>query len=212
MKTNHPAHGPVSLDRLHQIREHLLHDNQYSNGGNRAYILADMLKVVDEVLASRTAEPVAWTEKCEITNMQATGLYLRGFPDNSHGRDIALYTAPPAPVVDADDNFYSWFGREWEQYYQPNNYSLSAKKHLGAIAESAWFACRAAMLQAGNSPAIPDGWVMVPVEPTAEMISSGIAAHYERNQIQIHDRPAPGPMECAYEAMLAAAPQQEVKS
>lgn len=62
-----------------------------------------------------------------------------------------------------------------------------------------------------NSPVIPDGWVLVPVEPTAEMISSGIAAHYERSQIQIHDRPAPGPMECAYVAMLAAAPQKEVK-
>lgn len=30
-------------------------------------------------LASLEAEPVAYTEKCEITNMQATGLYLRGF-------------------------------------------------------------------------------------------------------------------------------------
>lgn len=40
------------------------------------------------------SEPVAWTEKCEITNMQATGLYLRGFPNNSQGRDVALYTAP----------------------------------------------------------------------------------------------------------------------
>lgn len=44
-------------------------------------------------------DPVAWTEKCEITNMQATGLYLRGFPDNSQGRDIPLYAAPPVPVV-----------------------------------------------------------------------------------------------------------------
>lgn len=70
-------------------------------------------------------------------------------------------------------------------------------------------ACRAAMLQAGNSPVIPAGWVMVPVEPTAEMISAGIAAHYERAKIQIHDRPAPGPIECAYVAMVAAAPQQE---
>ena len=72
---------------------------------------------------------------------------------------------------------------------------------------------RAAMLQGadGNSPVIPDGWVMVPVEPTAEMLQSGISAHYERSQIQIHDRPAPGPMECAYVAMLTAAPQQEVK-
>lgn len=64
----------------------------------------------------------------------------------------------------------------------------------------------------GNSPVIPDGWKLVPVEPTAEMISSGIAAHYERSQIQIHDRPAPGPMECAYVSMLAAAPQQEVNN
>lgn len=72
---------------------------------------------------------------------------------------------------------------------------------------------QAAMLQGadGNSPVIPDGWVIVPAEPTAEMLQSGISAHYERNQIQIHDRPAPGPMECAYVAMLAAAPQQEVK-
>lgn len=63
----------------------------------------------------------------------------------------------------------------------------------------------------GNSPVVADGWVMVPVEPTAEMLQSGISAHYERSQIQIHDRPAPGPMECAYVAMLAASPQQEAK-
>lgn len=55
--TNHPVNGPVSVDRLHQIREHLQHDTQYSNGGNRAYILGDMLNVIDEVLASRNAEP-----------------------------------------------------------------------------------------------------------------------------------------------------------
>lgn len=66
-------------------------------------------------------------------------------------------------------------------------------------------------LETGNSPVIPDGWVIVPAEPTAEMLQSGISAHYDRNQIQIHERPAPGPMECAYVAMLAAAPQQEVK-
>lgn len=63
----------------------------------------------------------------------------------------------------------------------------------------------------GNSPVIPDGWVMVPAEPTAEMLQSGISAHYERSQIQIHDRPAPGPMECAYMAMILAAQQEEAK-
>ncbi|MXS94426.1 hypothetical protein [Serratia marcescens] len=50
-----------------------------------------------EALANREAQPVAYTEQCEISNMQATGLYLRGFPDNSQGRNIPLYTSPPAP-------------------------------------------------------------------------------------------------------------------
>lgn len=59
-------------------------------------LTAEALRIA---LASLEAEAVAYTEKCEITNMQATGLYLRGFPDNSQGRDIGLYTAPPAPVV-----------------------------------------------------------------------------------------------------------------
>ena len=100
-----------------------------------------------------------------------------------------LYTAPPAPV------------------------SVPAGYRLQPISE--YDAMCAAMLQGAepvttayklNSPAIPDGWVLVPVEPTAEMLQSGISAHYERSQIQIHDKPAPGPMECAYVAMLAAAP------
>lgn len=64
MTTNHPAHGPVSLDRLHQIREHLLHDTQYSNGGNRAYILADVLKVIDGATARELVrrEHAAWSQ------------------------------------------------------------------------------------------------------------------------------------------------------
>lgn len=92
MTTNHPAHGPISLDRLHQIREHLLHDTQYSNGGNRAYILADMLKVVDEVLAGRNAEPVAdvvaWHKEDEE---RTCDIRWRRF-DVSPGQ---LYAVPP---------------------------------------------------------------------------------------------------------------------
>lgn len=54
-----------------------------------------------------------------------------------------------APVVDADDNFYSWFGREWAENYQHNQYTTAAKQMLGVMAESAWKAGRrAAMLAA----------------------------------------------------------------
>ncbi|HBN4768316.1 DUF550 domain-containing protein [Escherichia coli] len=62
--TNHPVNGPVSVDRLHQIREHLQHDTQYSNGGNRAYILADVLKVIDGAIARELVrrEHAAWSQ------------------------------------------------------------------------------------------------------------------------------------------------------
>ncbi|EPC6072328.1 hypothetical protein M8U49_11880 [Enterobacter hormaechei] len=38
-----------------------------------------------------------------------------------------------------------------------------------------WNACRSAMLQGAdrNSPVIPDGWALVPIEPTEDMIVNG---------------------------------------
>lgn len=61
--------------------------------------------------------------------------------------------------------------------------------------------CRAAMLQGddGNSPVIPDGWVMVPKEATAEMINSAMRDNETCGLDEI------------YELMIAEAPQQEVK-
>lgn len=101
---NHPAQGPVSLDRLHQIREHLQHDTQYSNGGNRAYILADVLKVIDVAIAAFGAEPqrnpvLAYADS--YRDMAERG--IESIPVWSVITDLErniapLYTAPPAQV------------------------------------------------------------------------------------------------------------------
>ncbi|WP_354689382.1 hypothetical protein [Citrobacter portucalensis] len=53
---NHPANGPVSLNRLHQISEILSKAAAQSDGGNLGYAMADAVKVIDEVLAARNAE------------------------------------------------------------------------------------------------------------------------------------------------------------
>ncbi|EBY7260312.1 DUF550 domain-containing protein, partial [Salmonella enterica subsp. enterica serovar Brunei] len=42
---NHPANGPVSLDRLHQIRETLSKAAAQSDGGNIGYAMDDAVKV-----------------------------------------------------------------------------------------------------------------------------------------------------------------------
>ncbi|HHL3185050.1 TPA: dATP/dGTP pyrophosphohydrolase domain-containing protein [Citrobacter freundii] len=55
---NHPAHGPVSLDRLHQIREILSKAAAQSDGGNLGYAMADAVKVFNGVLESMAREQV----------------------------------------------------------------------------------------------------------------------------------------------------------
>lgn len=87
---------------------------------------------------------------------------------------------------------------------------------VSVIVMRTWNACRATMLQAspvctcpsgdgslrwpcpvhpGNSPAIPDGYVMVPKEPTEEMLQ----ASYREASVY---------SPTAYRAMIAAAPQE----
>ena len=58
MTTNHPAHGPISLDRLHQISEILSKAAAQSDGGNLGYAMADAVKMIDGAIAARNAEPV----------------------------------------------------------------------------------------------------------------------------------------------------------
>lgn len=133
-----------------------------------------------------------------------------------------LYTAPPAPVsvpemkpVDLDEGFDEWYseGESGADSVAPEWFSEAMKPvFLGT-----WRACRAAMLQGadgnspahsgcrpaqncispaqcGNSPAIPDGWVMVPEEPTHEMLEAG------DEQFGTYD---------VYRRMVAASPQQK---
>ncbi|HBN7049657.1 TPA: hypothetical protein L3360_001241 [Escherichia coli] len=150
------------------------------------------LKVAEFALAAMDAEPVA-----VINGAREPVLYGEhiGIAIGTH-----LYTAPPAPVsvpdevivllnhledVLPDDAFNLIDVKTW------NNVSMLSRPDV----------YRAAMLQAGNSPVVPDGWQLVPVEPTENMLDAAYSF-----PASTEDR-----MRKQYVAMLAAAPQQEVK-
>lgn len=59
---NHPAHGPLSFNRLNQIREILSQAAAQSDGGHLGYAMADAVKVIDEVLEFR----ISSNEQCGI--------------------------------------------------------------------------------------------------------------------------------------------------
>lgn len=133
---NHPANGPVSLERLHQISEILSKASAQSDGGNLGYAMADAVKVIDVAIAAHNEEPVAY--------MTYKGYLLHaGDPKVSeYSEPTPLYTSTPAPVLpdellSAMEDVLRISDRDHEAWHKARN----------GIA-----ACRAAMLQSfGNS-------------------------------------------------------------
>nr|WP_228758148.1 hypothetical protein [Citrobacter freundii] len=277
--TNHPAHCPVSLERLHQIREILSKAAAQSDGGNLGYAMADAVKVIDWAIAAIGAEPVA-------VNDDMAYAFHHALSDSSLGADeveeiktglraaFANVTAQPSPEVPdtlpcpvhlepglkfgkgvptrlvlgalrrrADyyaeleamtpeqraehDTWIAEFkamlgnGSRGDMVDNDQQHTIQTAPTLDTDGKSAFpqhamqsFGnseqldevgswnnhMNTPTAQAGNSPLTPDGWQLVPKEPTEAMNKAGWAA------INEHDAINP-----TYRAMLAAAPQQEVK-
>ncbi|VTN41139.1 DUF551 domain-containing protein [Raoultella ornithinolytica] len=141
----------------------------------------------------KDSEPVAWRWRSGPNAWWQ--LASRGDID---GEVEPLYRhAQPAPVVQL-------VPEEPPEHLLPKGNSRDATYRRGTAIQ-AWKQCRAAMLQAGNSPVIPDGYVMVPKEPTEAMM-----LHKSGCQHHAWDDP-----DCAmrqtrrliWSHMLAAAPQ-----
>lgn len=145
---NHPAHGPVSIDRLHQISEILSKAAAQSDGGNLGYAMADAVKVINGAIASFLAEPVGEivlgeNDDCgSHPDAKVVCIAADGQADWENFSDgTRLYAVPPAPVsIDERAAFNAW-----------NNDENLPIAGVGAK-NAAWLAwqARAAMLQAGN--------------------------------------------------------------
>lgn len=154
MTTNHPAHGTVSLDRLHQISEILSKAAAQSDGGNLGYAMADAVKVIDGAIAAFCAEPVLYAAEETLAYAKMGELHLKCLSQPMGDAVIPLYTAPPEPVVpDIDrraiaDKVYGKCCRiPGATFYNAAEFAIDEVESL-----------RAAMLQVGKSPVTPDCW------------------------------------------------------
>ncbi|MFZ3995081.1 hypothetical protein [Enterobacter hormaechei] len=196
-----------------------------------------VLKLARIALASLEAEPVAYTDAEELRFPHATSDMWPA--PLGHGMDLPLYTAPPAPVAMKDHQIRELVnelrdiavkyhgsqqlrehiartiraamlqGAEQPQSAQQNIHEniptlldgLAAIRKSGiAIDGEKILAERDAL----NSPVIPDGWVMVPVELTPNMREA-----YHQAQAEYEDTDGLWCPDHQWQAMLAAAPQQE---
>ncbi|EGK6472912.1 hypothetical protein IO056_002014 [Salmonella enterica] len=188
---NHPAHGPVSLERLHQISEILSKAAAQSDGGNLGYAMADAVKVIDGAIASFGAEPVGYfyAEKPGDWYQISDGDRVP-----SHRR-MPLYSRPQSsPVVKLPNEFISSEGIVVQIE------KLMAVLAVHGIQHERKGNARLVASLDGNSPVIPDGYVLVPKEITCAMDDAAWEAYNETRC-----------MSDIWAALLAAAPQQEVK-
>ena len=206
--------------------------------------LEEELELARIALASLEADVVAWTDEQELRDVEKYGCgYLFTAnpvtPNADPHRVIKLYAAPPAPVSVPDAYVRDGRGRMMLNGRQEPRIGYSA----------GWNACRAAMLQgaenaetpttiqtapaldslpkkaesrSSNSPVIPDGWVLVPVEPTEKMIIEGFESEpdeffsdsevWEAYDAMSGCQQAAHRAKLCWAAMIAAAPQQEAKN
>ncbi|ECD4285559.1 hypothetical protein E0X61_06490 [Salmonella enterica subsp. enterica serovar Potsdam] len=145
---NHPAHGPVSLERL-SLNDAIAHADERADAlsglcAAQHAQLAAWLRELQERRKADKGEPIyQWRERYEEGSLwdDCTKAQYDGFAKKTDCEVRILYTAPPAPVV-------------------------------------------------------PDDWVMVPKEPTRQMMAQG---HFAMKGT---DR---GKFRRIYQAMITAA-------
>ncbi|WP_417648422.1 hypothetical protein [Enterobacter hormaechei] len=134
---------------------------------------ANALAAMKIALTMLEAEPMAYIRSahnpdgfCFADGIHPTHrhqrLPLSTLQDGCYWKVTPLYTAPPAPVV--PDAISTRQAIAQMENHEPCD-SINVAYKFG------WNACRAALLKGtyGNSPAVSDGWVLVPKEPTPDM-------------------------------------------
>lgn len=164
-----------------------------------------MGKIVEEMREWSGTEPVAWMAVNKVTKVvhfSECHPHKVGYWEGNH--DITpLFAAPPAPAVEKyksaiaelcdcfEDVMNGRGGWSWEEVIQ------DARNFIET---------------APPAPALPDGWKLVPVEPTPDMISALHAGYWGDPVVKTYETMMEESRELwrrTYTKMLAAAPERE---
>lgn len=177
----------ITRERLKQI---------YAECEERDPAIFEIRELVRIALAALTAEPVAWTDELELKDVEKDGLgYLFTVnpitPNADPRRVIKLYAVPPAPVVPETlpcsvelkpgliigkgcktETLLTALKRRADYYAELEALTPEQRaEHDAGIAE---FIKSFGNSEQLNSPVTPDGYALVPVEPTNEMIAAAM--------------------------------------
>lgn len=162
----------------------------------------------DEPVAAMTTDYLG----CEYVSMDVAGIEKIAASGSKGPTEVVyLYAAPPAPSVDALPDVGQWTdddrARAWREAFDTmHRRAMNAENALSAqvqdvadMPQSPWPASDWAIgrIKELEAQAVPEGWQLVPEEPTPEMLARGAESSCSLTEYGAHG---------VYVSMLAAAP------
>ncbi|HHL8024941.1 TPA: hypothetical protein ACQ713_003432 [Escherichia coli] len=180
------AHSSVIAEQL----EHVLSGMEVTDH-QRAIIscAVDRLNKTAEILQKAPTAPVSVPAAMEMDDDFDSAF--------EHGKAVG-WNAYRAAMLQGAEPVTKAYKLPFEQWLSQQTGTIDVE--CGCVMTEVFFHWLRVAYEAGNSPVIPDGWVMVPKEATSEMINSAMRDNETGEVAEI------------YELMLAAAPQQEAKN
>ncbi|HGY3859266.1 TPA: hypothetical protein ACNVXX_002985 [Enterobacter hormaechei] len=161
----------------------------YLNSGSDADVWPASRKEMGDVLLYRAAPPASVS-----------------VPDGYRLQPISEYDAMCAAMLQGAEPVMTAYKSPFEQWLSQQTGTIDVE--CGCVMTEVFFHWLRVAYEAGNSPVIPDGWVLVPVEPTMSQEFAGYRTLTDTGKMS---RLMKTRLSNIYRAMIAAAPQQEVK-
>lgn len=175
---------------------------KYGAGHNVMIPAEEAEALAAECLANRAAQPVAWRCLTGSLANQHVITVRREMADDweRRGRKVIPLATPPAPAVLTDEQIDAVLDSRGNMAYVIADKRERLRMFAREILRTAMLAHPVSQGCTLNAPAILEGWKLVPVEPTEEMLAAAERDHGLRSTA-----------EGIYWSMLAAAPEAMTK-
>lgn len=151
-----PGSDPVAWEWFYYKQWNTTNDPErakdVADGGVEVFPLYRRASIHHGANAEQQRKSAIHDELCEKYNVES----LEAFVDWQRNHIAELEAAPPAPVGEGETAVMP----DYPGYTMTQRECYQAGKKAG-------------MAEAGNSPVIPDGWALVPIDPTEDMIVNG---------------------------------------
>ncbi|HBL5482701.1 TPA: hypothetical protein LR372_000044 [Enterobacter hormaechei] len=200
-------------DKIPELRQVIYHFRDWNEGFpverfKADYVISWMLANYPPAQPAPVSVPEWTNEQClEFLSIAFRHAEIKGDLELDDIRlGVKMVNGSRAAMLQGAEPVMTAYKLPFEQWLSQQTGTIDVE--CGCVMTEVFFHWLRVAYEAGNSPVIPDGWVLVPVEPTMSQEFAGYRTLTDTGKMS---RLMKTRLSNIYRAMIAAAPQQEVK-